>query len=94
MDVDPIARTGLRKRRLRRALPVLPALLMLAAAPVAAAMPSLHLVSLCTAEGPRLALLEGPDPAQPPDGGPDQAGCAHALCPRGLAADRKARGRS
>jgi hypothetical protein len=70
--------------------------LTLAAAPVAAAAPGGHLISLCTAEGPRLILLEGPDPAAPDRDrhGQAQTGCAHALCPRELLPSGKARGRA
>lgn len=80
---------------MRRALLALPALLMLAASPVAAAMPGLHLVSMCTAQGAQLVLVEGPDPTRPADErGPAQMGCAHAVCPREILPDRKARRRS
>lgn len=80
---------------MRRALPALPALLMLAAAPVAAAMPGVHLVSMCTAQGPRLVLVEGPDPSRPADERhPAQMGCAHAVCPREILPDRQSRRRS
>ena len=80
---------------MRRGLLALPALLMLAAAPVAATMPALHLVSMCTSAGARLVLVEGPDPTRPADERhPAMTGCAHALCPREILPDRKSRRRS
>jgi hypothetical protein len=72
-----------------------PAVLMRATAPVAAAMPGLHLVSMCTAEGPRLSLVEGEDPIRPQnrhDQG--QMACAHMLCPREILPERKTRRRA
>ena len=88
-------RTERRNAWLRVAI-ALPALLVLAAAPVSAAMPGLHLISICTAEGPQLVLLEGPDPASPDRDrlGHMQMACAHALCPRELLPVRKARSRT
>ena len=75
-----------------RALPTVPALMLLAAAPMAAAMPRLHLVSMCTAAGPQLVLIEGEDPTRPAD--ERRLSCAHALCPREILPSAKARSRA
>lgn len=77
---------------LLRALIAVPALLMLTAAPLAVAMPRLHLVSMCTAEGPQLVLLEGEGPTRPAN--ERRLSCAHALCPREILPSGKARGRA
>lgn len=84
-----------RHHALLRCLPALAALLMLTASPLSAAMPHLHLISMCTAEGPQLVLAEGEDPTRPPgdDRSHAQMGCAHALCPRATLPDRKGRSR-
>ncbi len=71
----------------------MPALLMQLTAPLSAAAPGLHLIPMCTAEGPRLVAIGGEDPATPPADHDRQGGmtCAHALCPRELLPGRKAR---
>ena len=56
---DPPASAGGRIPWLRAML-ALPALTMLAASPLSAALPRLHLVSICTAAGPQLARTEAP----------------------------------
>jgi hypothetical protein len=87
--------TAGRDRALLHCLLVLPALLMLTASPLSAAMPHLHLISMCTGHGPQLILAEGEDPRRPPrdDRSHAQMGCAHALCPRATLPERKGRGR-
>ena len=79
---------------LLRAALALPAVLMLATAPLSAAAPG-HLVPMCTAAGPQLVLIGGEDPAAPPADRDQRSGmtCAHALCPREILPGRKDRSR-
>jgi hypothetical protein len=74
----------------------LPALAALAGASPPSAAQGLHLVAVCTAEGPRLVALDGGDPAGVPGDGRERAqmACAHALCPREVLPAGKARGRT
>src|ERR1700754_1418568 len=89
-DKDEPAGAG-RLLALLRVLFAFPALALLASAPLPAATPDLHLVPMCTAEGPRLVRVEGEDPLRPrQDHDHGQMACAHALCPREILPGRKA----
>lgn len=66
-----------------------------AAAPAAAVAAESGFVEICTSRGSSWVKLprQADGPAAPDRGG-DQAGCAHALCPRGSGPDRKKAGRT